>query len=52
MVCFKPFPLHSWGKAIGIHWIEGCVEAKASLDIVEKRKIFALPGFEHRPFSP
>jgi hypothetical protein len=33
------------------HWIGGWVGPRAGLDDVEKRKFFALPGLEHRPFD-
>jgi hypothetical protein len=33
------------------HWIGGWVGSRASLDNVEKRKFFILPGLELRPPS-
>jgi hypothetical protein len=39
-------------RSASIHWIAGWVGPKAGLDIVEKRQIFPLPGFEPRPSSP
>jgi hypothetical protein len=33
-------------RAPGIHWTEGWVGPRASLDDVEERKFLILPGFE------
>jgi hypothetical protein len=33
-------------RAPGTHWIGGLVDARASLDNVEKRKCLTLPGLE------
>jgi hypothetical protein len=33
----------------GIHWIGGWVSPRAGLDVVEKRTILPLPGFETQP---
>jgi hypothetical protein len=38
-------------RAPGIHWIEGRVDPRAGLDILEKKKL-SLPGFETCPSSP
>jgi hypothetical protein len=35
----------------GTHWIGGWVDPRASMDDVDKRKIFTLPGLELRPLS-
>jgi hypothetical protein len=35
----------------GTHWIEGWVGPRASLDVVEKKKILPLLGSEPRPSS-
>jgi hypothetical protein len=36
--------------ALGTHWIEGCVDRRAGLDDLEKRKFLNLPGLELRLF--
>jgi hypothetical protein len=33
-------------------WIGGWLSLKVSLDALEKRKIFPLPGIEPQPFVP
>jgi hypothetical protein len=35
----------------GTHWIGGCVDPRADLDDVEKRKFLTLPGLELRPLG-
>jgi hypothetical protein len=35
----------------GIHLIGGCVDPRADLEDVEKRKLFTLPGLELRPLG-
>jgi hypothetical protein len=35
-------------RAPGTHWIGGPVDARASSDDVEKKKVFTLPGLELR----
>lgn len=34
------------------HRIGGWVDLSAGLEVVEKRELLPLPGFEHRPSSP
>jgi hypothetical protein len=36
-------------RAPGNHWIGGCVDLRAGLDDLEKRKFLTLPGLELRP---
>jgi hypothetical protein len=31
------------------HWIGGCVDPRAGMDRIEKRKLLPLPGLEIRP---
>jgi hypothetical protein len=38
-------------RAPCIHWIGGCVDPRAGLDEVTKRKFLALPGLELRPLG-
>jgi hypothetical protein len=38
-------------RAPGTHWIGGCVDPRAGLDDVEKRKFLTLPGLELRPLG-
>jgi hypothetical protein len=40
------------GGAPGTHWIEGWVDLRDSLDIMENRKISRLPVIEPRLSSP
>jgi hypothetical protein len=35
-------------RASGTHWIGGCVDPRADLDDVKKRKFLTLPGIELR----
>jgi hypothetical protein len=39
------------GIAPGTHWLGGCVNPRAGLDDVKKRKFLALPGLELRPLG-
>jgi hypothetical protein len=44
VVSFTPRPLYPCGeRASGTHWIGGCVDPRAGLDNVEKRKFLTLP---------
>jgi hypothetical protein len=47
-----PAALAPWEIAHGTHWIGRWVGPRAGLDVVEKRNILLLPGFEPRPSSP
>jgi hypothetical protein len=38
-------------RAPGIYWIGGWVDPRASLDDMEKRKFFTLPGLELQPLA-
>jgi hypothetical protein len=49
--CFTSRPFYSRGKSPGTHWIGVCVDPRAGLDDVEKRKFFTLPGLELRPLG-
>jgi hypothetical protein len=39
------------GKDPGTHWIGGCVDPRAGMDDVEKRKFLTLPGLKLRPLG-
>jgi hypothetical protein len=39
-------------QPLNTHWTGDWVGPRANLDILEKRKIFPLPGIEHRLSSP
>jgi hypothetical protein len=47
----SPAALPPGEKAPGTHWIGGCVNPRAGLDDVGKRKFLTLPGLELRPFG-
>jgi hypothetical protein len=38
-------------RAPGTHWIGGCVDPRAGLNDLEKRKFLTLPGLELRPLG-
>jgi hypothetical protein len=51
VVSFTPLPLYPEERALGTHWIGGCVDPRAGLDDAEKRKFLTLPGLELQPFG-
>jgi hypothetical protein len=38
-------------RAPGTQWIGGCVDLRADLDDLEKKKFLTLPGLEFRPLG-
>jgi hypothetical protein len=46
MVSFTPWPLYSWDKTLGIHWIGGYMGPRTGLDEVEKIKFLTLSELE------
>jgi hypothetical protein len=52
VVSYTPRPLYPEEILPGTHWIGGWVGPRAGLDVVEKRKILALSGFEPRRSCP
>jgi hypothetical protein len=38
-------------RAPDTHYIGGCMDSRAGLDVVEKRKFLTLPGLELRPLG-
>jgi hypothetical protein len=50
-VVLRPGPFTPEERAAGAHCIGGCVDSRAGLYNVEKRKFFTLPGLEVRPLS-
>jgi hypothetical protein len=38
-------------RAPGTHWIEGCVDPRAGLDDLEKKKFLTLPGLKLQTLS-
>jgi hypothetical protein len=52
VVSFTPRPLYPRRRALRAHWIRSCVNPRAGLDTVEKRKHLTLPGIEFWSSSP
>jgi hypothetical protein len=47
----RPGRFNPGESASGTHWIGGCVDPRAGLDDVEKKRFLTLPRFELRPLG-